>query len=359
MRWIVVLLAVVFCMDAYGQDCSSVIALSKTINTVVSDKSEVEQNAAEFCNEYSRHRGESSTYNYGAGFKFLSASFGGGNASVDEVASKYCSASDRSRATSNAFKQYIESIAPEAYSAYEQCLRLTDKDVKFNVNVGSVLPTEFSLTASFRSSTGQTSTTIDYSSSQDVTCKWDGQIGNRKIINNGTSSILKCNRGDQSRRSFVEVVWTGGGGVTLTLPWQAYNSSGIPVDSLTTLQQVVAGLRSQVNGLSANFGRIRFEYGSIGMKAVNTRPLHDSSQCPNGEAGLRGELFGRVPFSSPFASIPTVTVGLSQLDIEGNKNNRISVKVIGVDSTGFNYSFTTHCDTQIHSATANWIAVAK
>lgn len=360
MKWFVVLIAMVFCADSYAQDCSNVIALSKTIRTSVSDKREVEAHAANFCSEYSRHFTERSTYNFGASFSFLSGSAEGGSASADEVASKYCSASDRSRASSDAFKQYIESIAPGAYSAYEQCLLLTNADVRFNVNVGSVLPKEFSLTASFRSSTGAPSTTIDYTSSTDVTCKWDGQDGNTKTITSGRSSILKCTRPNQATKSYVTVVWTGSGGAQtpLTLPWQAYDSDGIPVDSLATLTRAVTRLGTRVDGLTADLGRIRLESGSIGMRAVGTRALVDDSQCTAGPGNERGELSGRVAFSRSFASVPTVTIGLSSFDMTGD-TNRILIVVTGVDSSGFNYSFKTWCFTKIYGATATWMAIGR
>lgn len=360
MRWFVVLIVIVFCADSYAQDCSNVIALSKTIRTSVSDKREVEAHAANFCSEYSRHFMERSTYNFGASFSFLSGSAEGGSAAADEVASKYCSASDRSRASSDAFRQYIESIAPGAYTAYEQCLVLTNADVRFNVNVGSVLPKEFSLTASFRSSTGDPSTTIAYTSSADVTCKWDGLDGETKRITNGRSSILKCTRGNQETKSYVTVVWIGSGGPQnpLTLPWQAYDTAGVPVDSLTTLTRAVTRLGSRVDELTADLGRIRSESGSINMRAVGTRPLDDGSQCPTGPGGERGELSGRVSFSRPFASVPTVTIGLSTFDMAGD-SNRIIIVVTGVDSGGFNYSFKTWCLTKVHSATATWMAVSR
>src|SRR5437867_4479171 len=79
---------------AFGEDCTSVIALSKIVSTAVADQESVDQHAAKFCSEYSRGVQSSSDSSFGASFKFLSASFGAAGATKEEVASKYCSASN-------------------------------------------------------------------------------------------------------------------------------------------------------------------------------------------------------------------------------------------------------------------------
>jgi hypothetical protein len=117
--------------NAHGQQCEGVIALSKVVSAAVQDKTSVEQNAARFCSEYSRSTDRSSSSSFGASYKFLSGSFAGGNASVEAVASKYCSASSNFSESRDAYKQYIESISPNAYNAYQQCLIMSTQDVKF------------------------------------------------------------------------------------------------------------------------------------------------------------------------------------------------------------------------------------
>src|SRR5205085_12576374 len=122
------------------------------------------------------------------------------------------------------------------------------------------------------------------------------------MIANRTSSILKFIRENQATKSTVTVVWTGSAVLNpLALTWPKVDSDGNSVDSLDMLKQTVTGLRSQVDGLSAAIGRIRFENGSIAMKAVDTRPLEDGSTCPSDpSSGLRGNLSGRVTFSRRF-----------------------------------------------------------
>ena len=95
------------------------------------------------------------------------------------------------------------------------------------------------------------------------------------------------------------------------------------------------------------------------MKAVGTRGLTDSSQCPTTNDAIRGEKNGRVNFPHSFTQIPKVTIGLNSLDILQTTGSRINISIKSVDTKGFNYSFITWCITSIYGANANWLAVGK
>ena len=124
---IIVLVGVGSATWAQQQQCESVISLSKVVSTVVSDQEAVESHAANFCSEYAKSTGESRSLSFSASYKFLSASLGLSSASYEDVASKYCSASNSSMRATNAYKQYVESISPEAYDAYKACLDMSTK----------------------------------------------------------------------------------------------------------------------------------------------------------------------------------------------------------------------------------------
>jgi hypothetical protein len=232
---------------AAAQECESVIALSKVVTTVVSDKETVDQHAANFCNEYRRSYGQSSSASFGASFKFLAATFGSSSASADDVASKYCSASSSNVQNKDAYRQYIETISPNAYTAYDQCLANLKQDVKFNVNTGSVLPTEFSMSASFVSSVPKPSTKITWSASKDVTCNWDGPNKKVRTIATANSAILECSRPKAGQRSFVTLVRSDASQIPLTLPWQAYDANGNPVDSMAALQSKIKNVEERLS----------------------------------------------------------------------------------------------------------------
>jgi hypothetical protein len=252
MRIHLALLAIVVSSNVAAQTCETVIALSKTTSLVVQDRDSLEKHAAAFCSEYSRTRGSSSSSSFGASYKFLSASFGSGDASVDAVASRYCSAADMSVSRSDSYRQYVESIAPNAYSAYEQCLR--SKDLRFNLDLGTVLPTEFSLAVAFIAPSRDVKTAeVTYSASSDVMCAWGNAApATTNVLQSGSSDFLKCTRPDPSRRSYVRIsnVATGSDNV-LTIPWQAYSRDGVPVDSLKAMESAIERLTARISTLEA------------------------------------------------------------------------------------------------------------
>lgn len=254
MHYLIWLAILATSLGASAQECESVVALSKVVSTVVSNRDSVEQHAANFCNEYSRSSGRSSSSSFGASFKFLAASFGSNSASVDEVASKYCSASNSSSATKDAYKQYIESISPNAYSAYEQCLRMTKQDLRFSVNLASVLPAQFSMSVAFTSSvSGSQAAKLAYSASDGISCKWGTSSEKTLSMPSGSSALLDCSRTDQTKRGYVMVVRSDAtSSDPLTLPWQAYNREGVPVDTLAELQQSIRNMQMSVAELRSS-----------------------------------------------------------------------------------------------------------
>ena len=144
-------LLILFASPAFAQEqCASVIALSKIVSTSTSSESDVENHASNFCSEYSRHRSDSTTYNFGASYEFLSASFGSGHASADDVASKFCSSDSSGHASAGAYQSYIENIAPGAYGAYAKCLQLKDNSIEFSIPEATVLKDQFVLTLTFK-----------------------------------------------------------------------------------------------------------------------------------------------------------------------------------------------------------------
>lgn len=350
-------LLVLFCMPGvtFAKNCESVIALSKLRNTVFSDKNEVEQHASNFCSEYKSSSGKSSSTNFGASYEFLSASFGSSNASVEAVASKYCSASDYGKVSQNAFKQYIESIAPGGFPAYEQCLRLSENDLNFNVNTASILPNQFTLTVTFVSRTAKNTANLKFSHSDDVTCKWEEPGNNLRTLTTGHSADAECKRDDSSKISYVTFLWEDGTEEPLTLQWKEYDATGKPVDSLIDLQNKVISVDAKLERLAISVDRIA-QIGRLEIKrAPGSRTLDGISTCTVEDAG-------RADFGRPFSVAPTVTVGISSLNMQGGDANdsiRLAVRVTSVDANGFNYTLITGCRTKDYDATAEWLAIGR
>jgi len=270
-------LCLIVATAAAAQDCETVIALSKVISGRVQDQNLVETHAATFCSQYRQSRGSSSSSEFGASYKFLAASFGSSSASVEDVASKYCSAENNSRSRSDAYREYIEAIAPGAYPAYEQCLRLSSQNLKFSLDPASVLPREFSLAAQFVGRAVGARARLGYSSSSDVTCTWNGASASstEHALTAGMTTFLKCTRPSNAAASYVRISNLDATDEVLTIPWQQYTAEGIPVVPLQAIQSRVANLESRVAELQSGLdhaGRAVVLSGTISSSTATPFP---------------------------------------------------------------------------------------
>ena len=135
-------------------------------------------------------------------------------------------------------------------------------------------------------------------------------------------------------------------------------------DSINALKGKIIASEEKVALVENRLASIAFQSGTFAITENGTRPLRDSSKCPEGADAYRGEKNGRVEFLSPFTTVPKVMVALSKLDISGNGQPgdsfiRLAVNVDSVDTKGFSYSFVTWCTTKVYGATASWTAVAN
>ena len=337
--------------NAFGQNCESVIALSKTTSTQVSDKGSLDQRASSFCSEYSSSKKSGSSMNAGGSYGPLSASVGMSDQSAEAVASKYCSSDNASVASTSAFKSYVESISANAYPAYEQCLALSKNDLKFSVDTAAILPDEFSISATFVSTAGLKNTRVEISPSTGVTCRVNGrpEPQSQVEINTATTAAINCKRTDRSIAAYVRFVNSIGTPTPLTLPWQACTQQGIPVDTFFALEKRIGALERRGHSQS----------GTIALKAVGTRPITDGGSCPSGSDATRGERNGRITFLKPFAAPPVVAVGVTSVDAGITALNSGLRFTISVNKNGFTYSLYTWCFTNLAGASANWMAVLR
>lgn len=278
---------------SFAQECESVIALSKVQSVVISDQATVDQHAANFCNEYSKSSGNSSSTSFGASYKFLSASYGQSGASMEQVASRYCSAEQSFKSAKDAYKQYVESISPNAYDAYAQCIAMSDKNVRYNINPAGILPDEFTMSVSFASGQVQaTSATLAYSAPEGITCKWDGTDEKTSSIPSGSTEILKCSRSDYSKRAYVTVVRKDENSPPMTLSWPAYNSDGVPVNQIATLDSAVQALASSAQQLQADVNALRTDNANLKVELTNQIAkrkftwVRSNETCPEGSQRL-------------------------------------------------------------------------
>ena len=127
------------------------------------------------------------------------------------MASRYCSAANNYQASSNAYESYVERIAPGAWPAYEACEAMQGQDVRFTVSRAASANT-LTVYGAYnpRTAAAQPTTTIAYSATSDISCKWNGEDAAAvHAIQQNTAVRLICTRSDTSHESAVDVIWTG------------------------------------------------------------------------------------------------------------------------------------------------------
>jgi hypothetical protein len=260
------------------ESCTDVISLSKITSNEVSDQSEVVSNAHNFCSEYSTHRANSSGWNFGAAYSYLSMTMGGHGTSADDVASRYCDIGNNYQAYTDAYKRYVDNIAPGAYQAYEACVAQR-ADITFKKEGWT--PNEFTLQYHYiGATTGAQPTNMLFSSSKGVTCSWKGTHGSSQVTKPGGSGLLSCSRGDATKAGFVTIVRTNGpGDISIQLP--SFDKDGHPIETMKVLTQSVNDLRASALPVGA----------IIPWLVANTEPPKGWVKCDGSDArcpDLRG-----------------------------------------------------------------------
>lgn len=269
-------IAIFVLLSAYSnslgaEQCESVIALGKVSSTSIADKSAVEQHASNFCSEYSKSAGKSSSSSFGASYKFLSMSNANADTSVEAIASKYCSASSGFSQSSDAYRQYVDSIAPGTFEAYQQCIQLASRDVRFSLSSASTLPEEFSMAVSFTGSgAGDKSATLSATPASGVSCTWDSSNKPSVVIGTGKTSVLKCMRKGSDKRSYVVVARTDGTKETMTIPWQAYNKEGVPIDALAVIEEQLRVIQNHTRELESRLGALTMQIATPDPRYVKS-----------------------------------------------------------------------------------------
>ena len=244
-------------------------------------------------------------------------------------------------------------------------MEMSERGLKFNVNLASILPKEFSLSVSFLSLTAEEkSADVAVTPSDGVTCEWSDDTELMTTIATGSTTILRCNRNDQTNRSYVRLTRVDGFKGEMVLPWSAYDEDGNAVDELAELQ---AGVADQATYLSTLEEQLALQEEQLEILEEQLEILEDRMQVEKGTvsfsrragSGLGGLINHRVTFSSPFSSTPIVVMAISSFDIIKDTNHRLTVRVTSVDNEGFNFDFVTWAHTKMWSANAIWIAVAE
>lgn len=263
MRKVVLGVLLLFTRALMAQDCESVIALSKTVSVVVEDQRSVEAAAANFCSAYSKSTSSGTSANLGISYGLLSGSFGSSSVDAAAVASRYCSVQNTSQARADAYQRYVESISPDAYRAYEVCVKYSEQELKFSLDPATVLPNQFTVIALYASKAKNAKTALAFSASDDVTCAWVGNKGEQAELASGSTAALKCTRSDSERKSYVSVFSPELAIEAMNIPWQAYTKEGVSIDMVAALQARLGTMETQLAQLRSRTDSLASELDTV------------------------------------------------------------------------------------------------
>ena len=131
-RWFAgVLLAVAFSgapasVVAQDDPCLGIIEAYRVVTADFRDSERFQTHANAFCDEHSQAMSRNRSFRSSGSLEFLKSALNLRQATANEIATKFCSAEDSSRADSDVFRRYKEMISPEAYDAYRICRQTLD-----------------------------------------------------------------------------------------------------------------------------------------------------------------------------------------------------------------------------------------
>lgn len=248
------LLAAAYSSPALAGECEELIALSKIATSVTQDQSSIEAHAKNYCSQYSKSTGSSKSLNVSASYKVLSGALGTSRSSFEDVASAFCDASNSYAARKDAYRQYVETIAPGAYDAYAKCKEAAHNDVRFSLEAH--LPNEFIMLISFTPLNKGQVADLAYETSSGIQCVWKingKETGGPTSLKEAATLPLLCKRANAGHTGFVTIIVSNSArpGNRFTFKWTASADVRCPNDSLcriiTDLEKRVADLEDKTS----------------------------------------------------------------------------------------------------------------
>nr|VFJ60832.1 MAG: hypothetical protein BECKFM1743C_GA0114222_102816 [Candidatus Kentron sp. FM]VFJ61911.1 MAG: hypothetical protein BECKFM1743A_GA0114220_102954 [Candidatus Kentron sp. FM]VFK12831.1 MAG: hypothetical protein BECKFM1743B_GA0114221_102574 [Candidatus Kentron sp. FM] len=240
-----IILCALAALSAAAEECMDIIAPSLAIPVEIEDRTSVERYAQNFCKFYGQSSKAMKGADYGLAYRVLSASMGA--AGEEAVAARYCSAADSKTTKKDVYRRYMRTLSPKGYFAYRQCRTMAEDNVAITLDPASLLPSEFSVDVIFTPSDSDETARMRHDPSKDIDCRWI-QSNEPVITLNAESStaLLHCERIVYSKAGYVKIARVNGQQV-VTIPWQAYDQNGLPVDLLGALKEHYEAMVSELS----------------------------------------------------------------------------------------------------------------
>lgn len=234
---------------AQASECSRLIELSKLRNETVTDSQSFEQYQRQFCSDYQSYKSSGKAMQAGGSYGPISANFGQSGSSVDSVASRYCDNNGSIRSTADAYRQYVETIAPGAFDSYNNCIQLGNNNIKFTLPPMAIKPTNATFIVNNTDQNTNAFEKIRYNAAPGISCKWDRLATDDVLELKGRSAAtLNCSRSSPDQAGYVVMYAATLPNSAVTVPWEQY-VDGAPTSIVTQLRAATADLTALTNSL--------------------------------------------------------------------------------------------------------------
>lgn len=237
--------------EAQVSACSRIIELSKLRNETVTDSQSFAQYQRDFCRDYRSYKSSGQAMSAGGSYGPISADFGQSSSSIDSVASRYCENDGSVKSTADAYRQYIESIAPGAFESYNNCINLGKNNIEFTLPPTAIQPTNATFIVSNTDPKATSFDKIRYRAAPGINCQWDRPGASNEIQLRGQSAAtLNCSRASADRTGYIIMYATTIPSSAVTVAWDEYQG-GAPMSVVRQLQTATAEMTALRDSLRA------------------------------------------------------------------------------------------------------------
>ena len=204
--------------------CNQLIELSRVSSQTSTSADDFEQYQRSFCHDYAQSKTTGSSMSAGASYGPMSGSYGQAKQSVEQTADHYCAADGSTKQTAQAYANYVQSIAPGAYSSYEACLRLANEGINFEISQNAILPLSATFIVHDDVRAAQGVDKLVFQTSPDVSCDWgEGSRGSSTDIRPMSMATLTCHRESSAHASYIVLLAATRPDAAMSIPWSAYD----------------------------------------------------------------------------------------------------------------------------------------
>lgn len=217
-------------------DCVDVIRAAAIRGTVVQGASSIDREAKNFCSEYATAKQSGKSLSVSGSYAGIGLGVGSSSSKVEQVASKYCDANDSYKSRDSSYEQYVEEIAPGAFSAYAECAKVTGDWIEASLNPIAIHATDLMITVGNKTS-GQNYEDVQFLSSPGIVCAWsdpNAKKNSLRLAPNGGSAI-QCKRKSESAEGSILINTRSRPNANYNFLWKKYQK-GLPVDELQAIK---------------------------------------------------------------------------------------------------------------------------